>query len=267
MTETSAAGNQRVNPVNTTAVPDEASSEVNLVDRVYRRLRTDIIEARFQAGAPLRERELAERLQVSRVPIREALPRLEAGGFVRIEPRRPAVVTHVSFDDLDELFELRAPIEATVARLAAARVAEGADPAPLLDLLAEARDALRATDPHATDPHATDSRVTGPDARAAADAHEHFMCCNGQLHAQIVALAGNPLLEQVIAPLADRTDRLNSVSQHRDRTSRHEEHVLLVEAIATGNTELAGSCAVVHIERERRRAMAALPAHPHFAGR
>lgn len=239
MTEPSAARNARVNP-------GDPPGEANLVDRVYRRLRSDIIEARFDAGSPLRERELAERLQVSRVPIREALPRLEAGGFVHIEPRRPAVVTHVSFDDLDELFELRGPIEATVARLAAARVAEGADPAPLLALLADARSAL--------------------DGESAGDAHEHFMCCNGMLHAEIVALAGNPLLERVMAPLADRTDRLNGVSQHHDRESRHEEHVFLVEAITTGNAELAGSCAVVHIERERRRAMAALPAHPHFAG-
>ncbi|MDV8001484.1 GntR family transcriptional regulator [Rhodococcus sp. IEGM 1408] len=248
MTEPSASGNEFVNPVGTTTTrPDDSSSELNLVDRVYRRLRSDIIDARIDAGTPLRERELAERLQVSRVPVREALPRLEAGGFVRIEPRRPAVVTHVSFDDLDELFELRGPIEATVARLAAARVAEGADPAALLAILAEARSAL--------DDHTHD------------DAHEHFMCCNGQLHAEIVALAGNPLLDRVMAPLADRTDRLNGVSQHHDRESRHEEHVFLVEAITTGNADLAGSCAVVHIERERRRAMAALPSHPHFAGR
>ena len=247
MTETSASGKDGVNLATATAGAAEPSTEVNLVDRVYSRLRSDILEARIDAGTPLRERELAERLQVSRVPIREALPRLEAGGFVRIEPRRPAVVTHVSFDDLDELFELRGPIEATVARLAAGRVAEGADPAPLLAILADARSAL--------------------DDRAHGDAHEHFMCCNGLLHAEIVALAGNPLLDRVMAPLADRTDRLNSVSQHHDRESRHEEHVLLVEAITTGNAELAGSCAVVHIERERRRAMAALPAHPHFAGR
>lgn len=252
MTDPSASGKDRVNPAAastpaSTAALAEPSTEVNLVDRVYSRLRGDIIEARLDAGTPLRERELAERLQVSRVPIREALPRLEAGGFVRIEPRRPAVVTHVSFDDLDELFELRGPIEATVARLAAARVAEGADPAALLALLADARSAL-------------DGESTG-------DAHQHFMCCNGLLHAEIVRLAGNPLLERVMAPLADRTDRLNGVSQHHDRESRHEEHVLLVEAITTGNAELAGSCAVVHIERERRRAMAALPAHPHFAGR
>ena len=107
----------------------------------------------------------------------------------------------------------------------------------------------------------------GGSGESTGDAHQHFMCCNGLLHAEIVRLAGNPLLERVMAPLADRTDRLNGVSQHHDRESRHEEHVLLVEAITTGNAELAGSCAVVHIERERRRAMAALPSHPHFAGR
>ncbi|MBB1021249.1 MULTISPECIES: GntR family transcriptional regulator [Dietzia] len=254
MTDPSASGKEPVNPTGSVAAAAEPSSagsdtsaEVNLVDRVYARLRADIIEARIDAGTPLRERDLAERLEVSRVPVREALPRLEAGGFVRIEPRRPAVVTHVSFDDLDELFELRGPIEATVARLAAARVAEGADPAALLALLADARSAL--------------------DGEATGDAHRHFMCCNGLLHAEIVALAGNPLLERVMAPLADRTDRLNGVSQHHDRESRHEEHVLLVEAVTTGNAELAGSCAIVHIERERRRAMSALPSHPHFAGR
>lgn len=218
------------------------SGELPLGERVYRVLRQEIIEARRAAGSELRERDIALELDVSRVPVRAALPRLEAGGFVRIEPRRPAVVTHISFDDVDELYDLRAPVEATVARLAARSVGEGADPSPLLRAVASAE-------------------------RAHADGdHPAFVEANIAVHREIVALAANPLLERVMAPLVDRTDRLNRVSQHHDRVHRHSEHEILVDAVVSGNVELAASAAVVHIERERARALATLPSHPHFAG-
>jgi DNA-binding GntR family transcriptional regulator len=77
-------------------VDNEGGAETNdeskaLSQFVYERLREGIISGRYAAGEPLRERDIASEFNVSRIPIRTALPRLEVGGFVRVLPRRTAV--------------------------------------------------------------------------------------------------------------------------------------------------------------------------------
>lgn len=74
-------------------------------------LRRRILSAEFPAGYQLRQDALSEEFGVSRIPIREALVQLEAEGLVRIVPHRGAVVSTLSLDEVEELFELRALIE------------------------------------------------------------------------------------------------------------------------------------------------------------
>jgi DNA-binding GntR family transcriptional regulator len=69
------------------------------------------LSGEIKAGEPLRQAALAEQLQVSRIPIREALLHLEAEGLVRFEPHKGATATEISPDLIDELFELRALLE------------------------------------------------------------------------------------------------------------------------------------------------------------
>jgi len=74
-------------------------------------LRERILRGDYPDGEPLRQDALADELGVSRIPVREALRQLEAEGLVTFSPHRGAVVSSLSLDEIDELFELRAEIE------------------------------------------------------------------------------------------------------------------------------------------------------------
>ncbi len=74
-------------------------------------LREKILSGEIVAGQPLRQAALADELNVSRIPVREALLQLEAEGLVTFEPHKGASATELNLDQVDELFELRAMLE------------------------------------------------------------------------------------------------------------------------------------------------------------
>ena len=84
-------------------------------------LRERILRGMYSDDTPLRQDALAAELGVSRIPIREALRQLEAEGLVVFNPHRGAVVSSLSVDEIDELFELRAQIESDLVRRAVTR--------------------------------------------------------------------------------------------------------------------------------------------------
>ncbi|WP_183471229.1 GntR family transcriptional regulator [Limimaricola variabilis] len=90
----------------------------------YRRLLEEIRAGRLAAGDRLRETELAERLGVSRTPVREAIRQLEADGLVTHVPRQGASVRGLDYAEVMELYEMRAVLEGTAARLAARAASE-----------------------------------------------------------------------------------------------------------------------------------------------
>ncbi len=85
----------------------------------YRQLLDELREGALLPGDRLRETELAERLGVSRTPVREAIRQLEADGLVAHIPRLGASVRQLDYPEVMELYEMRAVLEGTAARLAA----------------------------------------------------------------------------------------------------------------------------------------------------
>ncbi|ATC99245.1 hypothetical protein PSPO_a2278 [Pseudoalteromonas spongiae UST010723-006] len=75
-------------------------------------IREKILKGEVKSGQPLRQAALAEELDVSRIPVREALLQLEAEGLVKFQAHKGAVVTELDAAHVDELFELRAMLEA-----------------------------------------------------------------------------------------------------------------------------------------------------------
>ncbi|WP_338743633.1 GntR family transcriptional regulator [Actinomadura luteofluorescens] len=94
------------------------------MDRVYARLRADILDGVHPPGARIGEAELAEATGSSRTPVREALRRLEVEGLVEVLPHRGARVPDWTPDDLEEIYDLRMLLEGAAARRAAARVTD-----------------------------------------------------------------------------------------------------------------------------------------------
>lgn len=78
---------------------------------VLEAIREKILKGEIKAGEPLRQAALAESLNVSRIPVREALVQLEAEGLVNFEPHKGATVSMISATQVDEVFELRALLE------------------------------------------------------------------------------------------------------------------------------------------------------------
>ena len=86
---------------------------------VYQRLLDEIREGALLPGDRLREIDLSNRLGVSRTPVREAIRQLEADGLVTHVPRQGATVRSLSYAEIMELYEMRAVLEGTAARLVA----------------------------------------------------------------------------------------------------------------------------------------------------
>lgn len=84
---------------------------IQLGDRTIEAIRTAIITGELAGGAPLRDRQLAEELGVSRTPVREALHRLEAAGLVEPRGRSGWAVTPFTAQDVREIFQLRRLLE------------------------------------------------------------------------------------------------------------------------------------------------------------
>ena len=94
----------------------------SLTARVYEHIREDIIEGRYANGAYLVETKLAEELDVSRTPIREALKQLELEDLVVSIPNRGVMVQGMSSHDIDDIFTVRYLLEGQAAYWAAERI-------------------------------------------------------------------------------------------------------------------------------------------------
>lgn len=90
--------------------------------QVTQRLRQLLVEGQIAPGAKLNERELCEKMMVSRTPMREAIKTLAAEGLVELLPNRGAIAVHLSEADIRNTFEVMAGLEGLSGELAAQRI-------------------------------------------------------------------------------------------------------------------------------------------------
>jgi DNA-binding GntR family transcriptional regulator len=199
-------------------------------------LRQAIIGLELPPGYRLVERELIQRLGVSRTTVREALRELESEGLVTVIPQRGAVVATLSAREAADLYEARVAIEALVVR----RFVERApDPA-----VAE----LRAT----IDEFASLTE-RGGDIRQMLAAKDRF-------YNVLVQGAGSPPLQQLLASLQARVRQLRATSLSQEgRPKRAAEELRdLVEAIAARDAAAAERLCSVHVRAAASTGMDAL---------
>ncbi len=149
----------------------------------YQALRQAIMRGELEPGTRVVIDDVAVRLGVSIIPVREALQRLERERLVEIRPHAGAVVTALSKDDVAEVFALMEGLEAAAAGPAVARASDQ-DIAALAALL----DGIEA-------------------ARKRRD-HERWLERNAAFHLELCRLAGMPLLSEFAARVFDRWERL-----------------------------------------------------------
>jgi DNA-binding GntR family transcriptional regulator len=199
---------------------------VPLRQSVYEALVELVIAGRLGPGEHLVETELARQLGVSRQPVREALHRLEAEGWVDLRPNQGAFVHVPTNSEVDELLDVRELLEVQTARLAA-RAAS-----------AEQLDRLRAI-------------CADGEAAVGAGDTGRFVAVNNEFHAELAAIAGNAVLAE-LSEIVGRRSRwyYRLVAPLREHESC-AEHLDMVEAVAAGDEERAASVARGHIERTR----------------
>ncbi|WP_407645530.1 GntR family transcriptional regulator [Amycolatopsis alkalitolerans] len=199
--------------------------------RVVDELRERIVTGKLKPGDRLVERDLAEGLGVSRLPVREAIRALESEGFLETPSPRRVVVRQLSRVDVEELFDVREALEVLACGLAAERAGD-TGLARLEEILKRAAEA-------------TDS---GQGARITE--------ANNRFHEEILAVADHRLLSSLMHPLEGRLAWLTGQNEHWNDLLT--EHRRLYDAIASGDPERAKACALEHVRVNRAVTMGLL---------
>jgi len=179
-----------------------------LAEKAFDTLHTAIITGQLRPGARLPIEELAALLEMSPMPIREAVRRLDAAGLVENIPHRGARVTELSVRDLSEAYEARLALEVLAIRRAAARfsVPQAAEAHRHLALLEQYADEVSA---------------------AASEAHTRF-------HFALYEAADSAWLLRLILPVWETSERycleLPDVRRLAQRKAEHEEILAACEA-------------------------------------
>lgn len=192
-----------------------------LSDNVYRWLREQIVLGKIGPNEPLVEAVIAEKLQVSRTPIRESLQRLAADGLI-VSHRRRWIVRQHGRDEIVAIYEVRMALESFAARFAAQR--------------------------------ATDAELTAIaahcDSWTGAGSNDDFVVFNDRFHHLIVEAAHNPRLARVIEQnhLYFFNDQIAAHYRPDEIAASQSEHEALVHALHTRNADRAADLSRHHAE-------------------
>jgi DNA-binding GntR family transcriptional regulator len=209
-------------------------------DLVVDVIREAILSGELEPGARLLQDDLAERLQVSSTPVREALRQLESEGILQSSPNRGVRVAEVDWQAVREIYLIRAELEALATRVAVPRL----HPTDL--------DRLRALQAE------IERHIQQQDLKA-------LRRLNFELHSIIYEAAGLPELLKLIRGLWTKFpwDTLHVLPNRAHMSAA--EHAQLMQALAAGDADRAGRLMRAHIEnaaRELDRYLAEHPAHP-----
>lgn len=205
-----------------------------LRDVVFNTLRQAILTGDLKPGERLMEIHLANRLGVSRTPIREAIRKLELEGLVTMIPRRGAEVAQITEKCMSDVLEVRRALDALCAELACDRIA----PEGLADLKEACEHFSRTV------------RQGEADIKSIAQA-------DVRLHDIIVQATGNERLVQLINNLSEqmyryRFEYLKDSSQHERLV---EEHRIIYESLVKKDKKTASEAAKMHIDNQERAIM------------
>jgi len=197
-------------------------------DDVYLAIKQSLAENRYGAGQYLREEQLAKSLGVSRTPVREALRRLGAEGWVEIRPNYGVRVKAWSLQDAREIFEARVLIEPFLAGRAALKI--GAAEIERLDALATHMTAIT-------------------QRRSTPETLEAWFTANGEFHSIITAAAGNTRLDRSLTSMKETPLIKWTFDSYSDehRASSARQHVEIVQALENRNAAWAEAITRCHI--------------------
>lgn len=206
-----------------------------LRDVVFQTLRQAILRGELKPGERLMEIHLAQKLGVSRTPVREAIRKLELEGLVLMIPRKGAVVAEITISDLEDVLEVRMTLEELAVRYACKRITQE----QLADLRRLSEEFKKT--------------LYGGDVGACAQADAAF-------HDAIYEATGNKRLIQILNNLREvmyryRMEYLKDRQSHNVLVKEHEE---ILEALELKEEKRALEVTCRHVERQKEHIIAAL---------
>ena len=200
-----------------------------LSSQVYDRIRRAILTRALKPGTRIDQNQVAENLNVSLAPVREALKELGAEGLVTIIPRRGAFVTEISMTDLDELYFARALIEGETIYHAVPHLS----PAYLQN--------LQVLVDHMNE------------VALAEDVHQ-YIALNREFHLRIYTPLNNQHLLQTIRNLWERSElyRYQYMFLIHNVERIHAEHQAILDACKRGDQAAARQAAIDHIRNTQQ---------------
>jgi DNA-binding GntR family transcriptional regulator len=207
-------------------------------EAVYQQLKTAILTGVFQPGQTLRQEDVAKQLGVSRGPLREALPKLEAEGMIISTPHRGCTVVSLEPAEIMEIFELRAMLEASLAKAAARK----GDPL-----------AVRRLREIAVIMRSLDVSVSEGDQK-------RWFDLNYELHDILLAVAGRRhhlRVLEIVRALAEPYIRMD-VGSTRSFEEAQKEHEGLINAFAAGDCKTLERLTREHVQHTGQRIVEAV---------
>ncbi|MBB6444464.1 GntR family transcriptional regulator [Bacillus benzoevorans] len=207
-------------------------SEENLIsirERAYLHLKDLILEGELKAGDRLVERELAEKLKISRTPIREALFRLESQGFVKTVPRKGVIVADINDKEIIEVFTILSSLEVLAAKLAVQKLDD--------DTKSKFETSIKMVED-----------------RLAESNYEDYSDLHGKLNHLLYSSAKNSKLFEILSGLSDYIRAFAKIgykNQGRPEQSM-KEHIEIMKAIMNKETEMAEYLTKIHIENSKK---------------
>lgn len=197
---------------------------------VYDTIRDAILSGRYRPGQRLVADELAKEIGVSRMPVREALHRLEATGLVTLTPHRGAVVNELSEAEIIEIYHIRAVLDGLATRLAAPHLCKP-DHARLNAILDQMAAAAKAKD------------------------LDRVLRVNREFHQIIWQAAHAPRLQSLLENLYDASQRFRHLSVLLPGRLEQltQDHRRITQALARGDVNRAERFAIEHHEGTARR--------------
>ncbi len=190
-------------------------------------IKARILDSQYRPGELLSEARLAEDLQISRTPIREALRELSGKGLVRVLPKRGVMVSELSLQDIVEVYQLREQLECFATRLAALRLGPN--------------DAAAFQADH-------DRAVAAMSRGRLREAYDHSIL----LHDRIIALAANSRLTQFMQLLSDQVHRFGLLTLRNGRVGPAlDEHGMIIAAMRRNDGAEAEALMRRHLHEDR----------------
>lgn len=205
----------------------QSSSLTNVVQQEIERA---ILQGEYAPGSKLIEATLAEKMGVSRGPVREAFRMLEEAGLVRTEKNRGVFVRDIPIDEAVEIFDLRAAMDELVGR----RLAVHITPAQMKELK---------------------GLVDSMEKTVKAEDAYNYHLLNLKFHDRLVEMAGNGKLTSIYRKLIKELSlfrRLNLADGWLLPISA-SEHRQIIKAIASGDADAAGKAMFAHVMDSKER--------------